>query len=154
MNDTANALIQGTIPETLGKIVSALNDVKSQFVFEDTDINSVQISTEMCSSIVDALSQIEDAIGHASTCIDTKLHSGSVLLKKATTLCNDMDELMAVHHYFYRAVEDSCSGMRKNLRGESCLPVFSQWLARMGRDAVKSVYCIQEELRSVFIGNQ
>jgi hypothetical protein len=150
VDSTSNPLIQEAIPETLNKITSALNDVKNQFVFDDSEIHSVQMSGEMYDSAADALGQIIEATEHVENRIKSKWPIGSELLKAATELCNELDELMAAQRFFYLAVEGAFTA-GKTTESSGCGPtVFSHWLCERSFNALDEFHRFQEMLRVAF----
>jgi hypothetical protein len=150
VDSTSNPLIQEAMPETLNKITGALNDVKSQFVFDDSEIHSAQMSDEMYDSAADALGQIIEATEHVDNRIKSKWPIGSELLKAATELCNELDEIMAAQRFFYLAVEGTCSTGKTADGSDRGPSVFSHWLCERSFNTLDEFHRFQEMLRGAF----
>ena len=69
------------------------------------------------------------------------------LLKHATDLCNELDELMTLHHFFYRAAEHFFSD--QGLSFKTGLSLFPAWLRERDIKALESLHQLQDELRAV-----
>jgi hypothetical protein len=76
-----------------------------------------------------------------------KVLSHSRLLAMATSLCNELDELTVLHHFFYQAAEDYFSDQGGSFRhGLSLLP---NWIRERDLSVLESVHKLQEQLRTV-----
>ena len=70
----------------------------------------------------------------------------SELLKQATELCDELDDLMAMHHFFYRAVEYYFNDGKTPFR--LGLSLFPSWLREQDIDVQERVHRLQEALRA------
>jgi len=80
--------------------------------------------------------------------MENKSHSvsQSELLKLATALCNDMDELMVMHYYFYRAVEHYFPV--NGLPVQRDLSLFPRWLREKDLEIQEAMHRLQGILRN------
>jgi hypothetical protein len=69
----------------------------------------------------------------------------SELLKQATALCEEMEELMTLHHFYYQAAEHLFGDGRETLA--SGLPIFSSWLRERDLGALEAINKLQEGMR-------
>ena len=79
-----------------------------------------------------------------------------VLLTQATTLCDEMDKLVALHCYFYEAVESvsdinqACVAKTSKVRGSKVqLSLFPCWLRDCGFSVLDDMYTLQQSLRDI-----
>lgn len=71
----------------------------------------------------------------------------SELLEQTTTLCNELDELMCVHHFYYQAVEWYFGEQTSTeLRGLSLMP---QWLHQRNSEVLNAAHQLQQYLRDL-----
>jgi hypothetical protein len=68
------------------------------------------------------------------------------LLKHATDLCNELDELMTLHHFYYQAAEHFFSD--QGLSFKRGLALFPSWLRERDINALESLHELQEGLRA------
>ncbi|MBL4828258.1 MAG: hypothetical protein JKY66_11210 [Spongiibacteraceae bacterium] len=71
----------------------------------------------------------------------------SELLKHTTTLCDEMNELMALHHFFYQAAEHFFPS--EGLSFRRGLSLFPCWLRERDLNALDAINQIQEGLREI-----
>jgi hypothetical protein len=71
----------------------------------------------------------------------------SELLQRATALCNELDELMTLHHFFYQAAEHFFED--KTLSFRRGLSLFPAWLRERDVDVLEATHQLQEALRAV-----
>jgi hypothetical protein len=69
------------------------------------------------------------------------------LLQQATALCNEMDELMVLHHLFYQAAEHFFSD--QGLSFKQGLSLFPAWLRERDLSVLESIHMLQDHLRSL-----
>jgi hypothetical protein len=77
---------------------------------------------------------------------DNPMPSSSELLKSVTVLCNEMDELIMLHAFYYQAAE--CVFNDKEWPALRGLSLFPQWLHERDTQALNSVHAFQQALRS------
>jgi hypothetical protein len=82
-----------------------------------------------------------------STQSKQNLSLSSELVKSATELCNELDELVALHHFFYQAVEQCYGGAGLSFRRG--LSLFPSWLRERDLDALEALHNLQGRLRKV-----
>ena len=81
-----------------------------------------------------------------STQSASKVLPPSELLKHTTELCNELDELMTLHHFFYQAAEHFFSD--QGLSFKTGLSLFPAWLRERDIHALNSLHQLQEGLRA------
>jgi hypothetical protein len=70
----------------------------------------------------------------------------SELLKHTTELCNELDELMTLHHFFYQAAEHFFSD--QGLSFKAGLSLFPGWLRERDLNVLENIHQLQEGLRA------
>lgn len=68
----------------------------------------------------------------------------SKLLMQATELCDEYEELAALHHFFYQAVEHFLSDQR--LSYKTGLSLFPTWLREREANALERLHRLQQGL--------
>jgi hypothetical protein len=68
------------------------------------------------------------------------------LLKHATELCNELEELMALHNFFYQAAEHSLDN--QSLSFKTGLSIFPRWLRERDLTVLENVHQLQQGLKS------
>ncbi|MBL4827252.1 MAG: hypothetical protein JKY66_06000 [Spongiibacteraceae bacterium] len=71
----------------------------------------------------------------------------SELLKHTTALCDELNELMALHHFFYQATEHFFPN--EGLSFKRGLSLFPSWLRERDINALDAINQIQEGLRQI-----
>ena len=73
------------------------------------------------------------------------------LLTRVTALCNELDQLMILHDYYFTAAESLRDGDENGNNTEkprhAKLPVFPSWLKEREMEAIETLYKMQETLR-------
>ena len=79
-----------------------------------------------------------------------------LLLDRATALCNDLDELIALHYCFYEAVENvfgcdrvSANKKTKDYNTKMGLSLFPSWLRERDFTVSDSMHSLQQSLRQI-----
>jgi hypothetical protein len=70
----------------------------------------------------------------------------SELLQQVTALCNELDELMTLHHFFYQATEHFFED--KTLSFRRGLSLFPSWLRERDIVVLETTHRLQQALRA------
>ena len=78
--------------------------------------------------------------------------SHSELLQQTTALCNELDELMTLHHFFYQAAEHFFRD--QGLSFKTGLSLVPAWLRERDIKVLEKLHQLQEELRAASVLSQ
>jgi hypothetical protein len=71
----------------------------------------------------------------------------SELVMQATKPCDELEDLMALHYFFYQAVEHFFNDQGQSFR--RWLSLFTSWLRERDLDALDAINELQEGLRVI-----